>query len=677
MPCGAPVVAKTRCLKERLILKKQMKITAFQDVNSKIPFYTTISKALDRIKTGKSKELIEQVRLEPDRDKRNVLKSKLPSVLFSGEFSDRKNTSIVIHSGFVILDFDHTQNPKDLKQEIFKENFILACWISPSGDGVKALAKIKYLTKHREHYKSLLNYFEKLEVNPDSANINEARVCYESWDEELLQKSNCDEYENIIEQKVYEPKQIPYSSAVTDEEKVYEKLKKWIENRGEMFVEGNRNNFLMRMVAACNRTGIEKDSTLGFLATDFLHGTDFSVKELQSIIKSVYENYAVQYGIARLTDTQIVNHQTNEVLDEKTFDCDMPIKDLIYFKDVYDNLEERLSKGIVRGETTHFPILDNHYRWRRGEVSVIHGFGNHGKSVMALQLMLIKSVFCDYKWAVFNPENSPADFFYQDIAEMYAGKPFDTTHPNCCTEEERNKAKDFINEHFFYIYPKDDSPTPDYVLKRFMEVIIKHKIDGVMIDPFNQLAHDRGRGRDDHYLEIFLNKTKRFAQNQDIFFVICAHPNKPEKSGTARIFDEPSVYDLAGGAMWNNKLDNILCYHRPNFFVDPKDAWCTYSSQKIKKQKLNGIPGKVNFVFDRFKSRFFELQGEPAGGEVGFNPLEDKPNQLPFVASANASTPASEVEKESAPPPPQSNGNNRSVVDFYEPIRKEDDDLDF
>ena len=129
--------------------------------------------------------------------------------------------------------------------------------------------------------------------------------------------------------------------------------------------------------------------------------------------------------------------------------------------------------------------------------------------------------------------------------------------------------------------------------------------------------------------------------------------------------------------MWNNKLDNILCYHRPNFFVDPKDAWCTYSSQKIKKQKLNGIHGKVNFVFDRFKSRYFELQGEPAGGEVGFNPLEDKPNQLPFVASANASTPASEVEKESAPPPPQSNGNNRSVVDFYEPIRKEDDDLDF
>jgi len=644
-----------------------MKITAFQDVNAKIPFFLTIDKALERIQTGKSRELIQEVRLEADRDKRNILKGRLPSVLFSGEFTDRKNASLVEHSGYVILDFDHTTNATELKKEIFKEPFILACWVSPSGDGVKALAKIKYRDKHREHYKSLLQYFERFEVNPDAANINEARVCYESWDAQLMRKEFCLEYEAVVEQKKYEPKPIPVSttniSLLTDEEKIYEKLKKWIGNKGEMFVEGNRNNFLMRMVAACNRTGIDRDSALGFLAADFLHGTEFSVKELQGIIKSVYENYSVQFGMARFEEKQIVHTQTSEVLDEKTFDCELPIKDLIYFKDVYDNLEERLRKGIVKGETTHFPILDNHFRWRRGEVSVIHGYGNHGKSVMALQLMLMKSVFCGYKWAIFNPENSPADFFYQDIAEMYAGKPFDTTHPNCCTDEEREKAKEFINEHFYYVYPKDDSPTPDYILKRFVEIMIKHKVDGVMVDPFNQLAHDRGRGRDDHYLEIFLNKTKRFAQNQDIFFIICAHPNKPEKSGTARIFDEPSVYDLAGGAMWNNKLDNILCYHRPNFFVDPKDSWCTYSSQKIKKQKLNGIPGKVNFVFDRFKSRFFELDAEPTGGEVGFNPLEANSQ---YVAPSSSFVP-NQVVTES--PTQQTSGYR----DFTEPIRVEDD----
>ena len=606
-------------------------ITIFKDVNSKDPFYITIDKAFERIKNGQSKSLIEQIRLEPDKEKRNQLKAKLPSVLFSGKFKDRSDKSIEEHSTFVILDFDHIANAVEFKTEIFKEPFVRSVWISPSGDGVKALAKIKFPNKHREHYKSLLKYLEKYGVSPDEKNINSARVCYESFDPEILQKEEKEvtEYQDVIAEKVYQPKPITInSSPATDEEKIYNNLKKWISNRGELFVEGNRNNFLMKLASACNRTGISRDVAMGFLASDFLHGTEFSVKELQNILKSVYENYAHQHGIARFQEnatgynSQIVNKETKEILDEKAFEISMPVKDLIYFKDVYANLEERLKNGTVKGETTYFPILDDHFRWMRREVTIVQGFGNHGKSFLTLQLMLLKSIFCDYKWAVFNPENSPADFFYQDLVEMYLGKPLDKSFPNCATDEEREKGKEFVNEHFFYIYPKDDSPTPDYVLKRFIEVIIKHKIDGVLIDPYNQLIHDRQGNRDDLYLELFLNKVKRFAQNQDIFFLMCVHPNKPQRSGSSKVYDEPSMYDLAGGAMWPNKVDNILCLHRPNYFIDPKDTWCTFSSQKIKKQKLNGVPGKINFVLDRFKSRYFELKNEPIGGEIGYNPLE-------------------------------------------------------
>ena len=641
-------------------------ITIFKDVQDKVPHYLTLSKTFERIKNGQSRELNEKIRLEKDKEKRNLYKAKLPCILFSGKFKTRHDKSLEEHSGYAILDFDDVPNIEDLKKEVFKQPFILSAWISPSGTGVKALAKIKYPKKHREHYKSLLKFFEEYEVSADEKNCNESRVCYESFDPDLLQKEENEvaDYSDVIEPKVYQAKPMPYSpthSLQTDEDKTYAKLKKWIENKGEMFVDGNRNNFLMKLASACNRTGISKDTTLTFLADDFLHGTDFSVKELQSVIKSVFENYAHQFGIAKFQNNSIIDFKTKEILDEKTFDCDLPIKDLIYFKDVYGNLEERLKNGVNKGETTHFPLLDNHFRWMRREVTIITGFGNAGKSTIALQLMLMKSIFFNYKWAVFNPENSPADFFYQDVAEMFAGKPFDLKHPNCATDEERETAKNFVNDHFFYIYPKDDSPTPDYVMKRFMEVIIKHKVDGVLIDPFNQLIHDRG-GRDDHYLEVFLNKTKRFAQNQDIFFVICAHPNKPQHSGSSKKYEEPTAYDLAGGAMWFNKSDNILCYNRPNFFIDPKDTWATFSSQKIKKQKLNGIPGKVNFFFDRIKSRFFEIQGEPTGYEVGYNPLE-----VPFKRAE----PSQNTHEENLPRP------SAPMRNYYEPIKSEEDTLDF
>ena len=647
-------------------------ITIFKDVNSKDAHYITIEQAFERIKNGKSKILIEKIRVETDKEKRNLLKAKLPSVLFTGKFKNRSDKSLEIHSSYVILDFDHIPNLEELKNEVYQEPFIRAVWISPSGDGLKALAKIKNPKKHREHYKSLLKYFEKYEVSADEKNINEARVAYESFDPFLLQKQETEvtDYTEVIEQKVYQAKPIPITTVVTEEDKIYNNLKKWIGNKGELFVEGNRNNFLMKLAAACNRTGIDRDTTMGFLASDFLHGTEFSVKELQSIIKSVYENYAHQHGIACFQNTSIINTKTKEVLDEKTFEtseCELEIKDLIYFKDVYDNLEERLRNGIVKGETTHFPNLDNHFRWMRREVTVVSGFGNHGKSTMILQLMLIKSIFNNYKWVIFNPENSPADFFYQDILEMYLGKPLDKQFPNCATDEEREKGKEFVNEHFFYIYPKDDSPTPDYVLKRFIEVIIKHKVDGVLIDPYNQLIHDRHGNRDDLYLEVFWNKLKRFAQNQDIFFCVCMHPNKPQKSGTTKVYDEPSMYELAGGAMTPNKVDNILCLNRPNFFIDPKDAWCTFSSQKIKKQKLNGIPGKVNYIYDRMKSRYFELNGEPNGGNYGFNPLEQMFQQVSNTQD-NQESPLNEKPS-----------NPLMIRNYYEPIivAQEDDDVGF
>lgn len=619
---------KTTMADNLIQLDSRHMITFFKNIRSIKPFFNTIAFALQRIKNGNSKKLVEQIRKEPDKEVRDKLKEGLPCILFAGTFNNREDKSLQKHSSFCIIDFDHIKNAAELKEEVFKEPFVKATWISPSGDGVKALVKIKHSDRHRQHYKALLKHFESFSVSPDVKNINPARVCYESYDPAILCKGTVTEFELLIEEKEYTKVSIPE----TNEDKIYAKLKKWASNKGELFVDGNRNSFLMKMAAACNRTGITKESALAYLASDYLHGTNFSIKELQGVVNKVYKNYAGQHKIACFKDTVNVKKdaEPDVTITEETFACDMPVKDLIYFKDVYENMEERLRNGINKGETTHFPILDNHFRWMRREVTIFNGYGNQGKTSMLLQLLLFQSVFKNYKWAIFNPENSPADFFYQDVAESYAGKQFDKHFPGSATDEEREKAKEFVNNHFFYIYPKDDMPTPDYVLKRFMETIIKHKVDGVIIDPYNQLTHDRN-GRDDIYLETFLNNVKRFAQNNDIFFIIVTHPNKPtrifnKQQGSEKIYEEPTAYDLHGGAMWNNKPDNLLCYNRPNYFLDPTDAWCTFSSQRIKKQKLNGIPGKVNYIYDRFKCRFYEIDNEPTGDRdniVGFNPLEN------------------------------------------------------
>ena len=162
------------------------KITIFKDFSStNTPYFVEVDEALDRIKKGKSKELIDNIRTESDSKKRALIKRKLPCVLFSGEFKYRNDKSIENHSGLAILDFDHIDNLDEKKNELFQNEYIYSVWISPSGDGLKALVRIpKEIENHRVYYEALVQEFPEI----DTSNKNESRICYESYDPEILKK---------------------------------------------------------------------------------------------------------------------------------------------------------------------------------------------------------------------------------------------------------------------------------------------------------------------------------------------------------------------------------------------------------------------------------------------------------------------------------------------------------
>ena len=133
---------------------------------------------------------------------------------------------------------------------------------------------------------------------------------------------------------------------------------------------------------------------------------------------------------------------------------------------------------------------------------------------------------------------------------------------------------------------------------------MKEKVDGCVIDPFNQMDNDYASsgGRDDKYLETVLSDFIRFSISSNVYFVIVAHPKTLKKNGAGG-FECPDIFDLAGGAMWNNKADNILVYHRPNS-NDPKDFTCELHTKKIRRQKIVGFRGKVEFQYVRETRRF-------------------------------------------------------------------------
>jgi hypothetical protein len=142
----------------------------------------------------------------------------------------------------------------------------------------------------------------------------------------------------------------------------------------------------------------------------------------------------------------------------------------------------------------------------------------------------------------------------------------------------------------------------------FLELIVKENVDGVDIDPFNQLTNEYQKfSRSDKYLEWVLSVFSRFAQINNIFFWIIAHPVKMVKASDGN-YPCPDVFDLTDGAMWNNKLDNILVYHRPFAQTDPSNPSCEFHSKKIRRQKIVGKKGFILFQM-YFQTRRFLFNG--------------------------------------------------------------------
>lgn len=572
-------------------------VTIFRNIFDKEPFYITVDQAIQRIRDGKSKVQIEEIRKQLSKDRADKLKANLPSVCFSGKFGrDRKDEQLLEHSGFIALDFDDIEDLRTRQTEIISKDFVYACWVSPRGNGLKALVKIADGGKHREHFYALQEVFSDI----DRSGVNVSRVCYESYDPDIYVNP-----EAKIFKKLKKVEQIEVKETASQSE-TFNNILRWLSNRGDAFVTGERNIFIFKLASACCRFGISESDCSSECNRQFpLSENSFSQSECTRAIKSAYRANKGKFGTARFEKDILVDRVTNSEVNvnDDIFDETIRPKDVIYGEDVKGNALDIYKNGYEQVDGIGVPALDDYFKLKKGEITLLSGIGNYGKSAFWNWYYLMRILVNDDKFAVFSPEQSPAEEFYHDMVESLLGcdcTPRNYHRPNI---EIYEKAYDFISKRIFYVYPKDIAPTPGYIKERFLELIIKESVTGVLIDPFNQLANDYG-ARSDKYLETFLSDCSRFAQTNRIYFSIIAHPKLMRKDLDGN-YPCPDIFDIADGAMWNNKMDNILIYHRPNHQKEPGSTLCQVHTKKIRRQKTVGRKGIVEFDYFRPQRRFY------------------------------------------------------------------------
>ena len=176
-----------------------MKVSKFNNIYSKNVIQSELLDEITDIKNGKYKNLIEKCRnytSKNDYDSYRSLKINLPIVTFCGTFEKgRKLQNLAVYNKIMILDIDHINDTdiSSIKETIQKDKYIYSIWLSPSGEGLKALVKIdSNPSEHKASFTSLKNYFlSNYDIELDNSGSDITRLCFVSWDVNLyLNKSS-------------------------------------------------------------------------------------------------------------------------------------------------------------------------------------------------------------------------------------------------------------------------------------------------------------------------------------------------------------------------------------------------------------------------------------------------------------------------------------------------------
>ena len=557
-----------------------MKVTIFQDVfkkNKEHAHVIQLATALKRIKEGKSQSLIEAIR-NGSKD----FKKKLPVVLFSGEFEARNDEALTKHSQFIVLDFDHIDVASS-KALLSTDPYVYSCWVSPSGDGLKALVKVSNPERHRDHFRALRTYFNKqYDLEVDESGINESRACFESWDPNLIVNEDSATFGAFATEKSESQVAVSQSGSYTD----YLKLN-LAARMIRQCADGDKHNTLLRAARLCggyvSAGRMEEDEVVRVLTREILKR---DVDDEDQAVRTIRE--AIEKGKQDPIRTTIDDERKaqRELLIN---DGDMSFisSDDEDFRWIDDYANGRIPVGLDTGD----PELDKYFRYKR-EFTIVNGHSNVGKTTMVLYLMVNAAIRHGWKWVVYSSENRTASL-KMSLIQFAMDKPIASMN-----HMERKRAYEWVAEHFTVISNKQVYSYSDIII--FLEKIMKQQeVDAVFVDPYNSLKLDMGTSNigthDYHYEAASEFLTFSTANNVAVWLNMHAVTEAQRRKGDDGLPVAPYAEDTEGGGKFVNRADCFITIHRKVQHPDHSQRKVTeFHVRKVRDVETGGEPTSLD-----------------------------------------------------------------------------------
>lgn len=301
----------------------------------------------------------------------------------------------------------------------------------------------------------------------------------------------------------------------------------------------------------------------------------------------------VEYGIDVLRE--IIEHATPHPIDG-LYTVHHYEKEVL---DIYDG-------NIQRPVSTGFDNLDEFYRVMPATFAVVTGIPNHGKSNFIDQLSVNLAQNNGWKFAVFSPEHSTANHIRR-LSEKVIKKPFDVGVSQRMSKRELGEAMAFLDNRFHFIEAEETIPTIDWLLGKAKAACLRHGVNGIIIDPYNEIDSTRdGNKREDEHIRDLISKCKQFCRSHNVSMWLVAHPAKMQR-GADGAYPPPSLYDVSGSAHWNNMADVGMVIHR--------DFEADQTRVIIRKIREQGLYGSIGEAFFKYSLARHVYESEPTQTE--------------------------------------------------------------
>ena len=168
-----------------------------------------LSEELLKIRSGEYKLHVKSCRdaFRKSKEDYGRLKSKLAAITFCGLFEgSHKKENLISYNNLIIVDIDNIAGEfiTETKEKLFSDKYILACWLSPSGNGLKALIPVSSeASMHRFCFDRVVDHLvANYNIQADISGSDICRLCYISDDSNLLIKEYVEPFPMEVDKQI-------------------------------------------------------------------------------------------------------------------------------------------------------------------------------------------------------------------------------------------------------------------------------------------------------------------------------------------------------------------------------------------------------------------------------------------------------------------------------------------